>query len=155
MNNFFALLMLSFAIVSCDDKELVATREDVEGMYTGQLPTGEIELWQLDASGGFTQKLFVNEAKYLMNEAEHSFTSSWRIENERLWISQSLEHFDQHPPFKIKSPETVNWTTWVLWMSSGFGSERPIIVLSDDSGVIYKKVRERNDNVRVFGWEGR
>jgi hypothetical protein len=148
----FALLMLSFFMASCDVKELAATNDQVMGSYVGKLPSGQIELWQLDADGVFTQKFFSNEAKFLANKPEHLFTSTWRIGNQRLVIAQTVEHFDLHPPFQVKKPETISWNSPILWMSSGFGSDVPIIVMSEDEGVIFQRGKGQRNEIRVFGW---
>lgn len=153
MNTRIALVMFSFFIGSCDVKELAATNDQVVGTYVGKLPSGQVELWQLDADGVFTQKFFRNEAQFVANTPEHRFTSSWRIGNQRLVIEQTVEHFDLHPPFQVKKPETISWSSPVLWMSSGFGSDVPIIVLSEDTGVIYQRGKGQGWNeIREFGW---
>ena len=73
--------MLSFVMASCDVKELAATNDQAMGSYVGKLPSEQIELWQLDADGVFTQKFFSDEAKFLANKPAHLFTSTWRIGN--------------------------------------------------------------------------
>jgi hypothetical protein len=70
-----------------------------------------------------------------------------------LVIAQTVEHFDLHPPFQVKKPETISWNSPILWMLSGFGSDVPIIVLSEDEGVIYQRGKgQAGSEIRVFGW---
>lgn len=123
------------------------------GNYVGKLPSGQCELRILQDNGWFIQQFFDNEAQFIADNHTYIRTSTWSIKEGELWIKEITHFFKRQPPFELlKEPETAFQASPVFWLASGYGSEVPIMIEDDDTGVIYKK-RNPGEAMRTFGWE--
>lgn len=136
------------------DEKLNATEEKVMGEYACRLPAGQIERWRLEPGGRFTQEFYDSFVKYEAGTPAHRYSSTWYIKDQELWIKETTEYFDQHPPFRLlKEPDTASWASSLIWRSSAYGIKVPVIIVLPDEGVIYKRITPDDPLIRTVGWE--
>lgn len=147
------LLIASLLLLLLAGCEASPTEETVVGRYMGKLPSGQYELRILQDNGLFFQQFFDNEAQFIAEKPTYSYTSTWSIKEGELWIKELTDFYEMVPPFALlKEPLTAFQASPVFWRASGYGSEVPIMIEDDDTGVIFEK-RHPDEAIRTFGWE--